>query len=453
MPRLGDMKNIMQIYRRNTSQQGHISSMHHSKMPANFRSSLVAFTLLVLTACTQQGTNLNSNPETIADKRAQEIAQKYLLVDTHIDVPYRLYKSPADISRATKTGQFDHPRAKAGGLNAPFMSIYIPAAIDAQGQAYEFANNAIDLVEGIADAHPGKFAIASCTQDITAQFAQGLISLPLGMENGGPIARDINNLEHFYKRGIRYITLAHSKSNHISDSSYDPEENWQGLSPFGRALILQMNRLGLMVDVSHISDAAFWQVMALSRAPVIASHSSLRHFTPGFVRNMSDEMVVAMAQNGGVIQINFGSSFVTKAARDYGTQRTSAARAFQAANHLPDNDPALLKFFADYVKDNPYPFAELSDVLDHIDRVVEIAGIDAVGIGSDYDGVGDSLPNSLKDVSSFPNLIAGLLQRGYSEADIAKILGGNIMRVWGEVEDYAKAQGTEVLCADADGSE
>lgn len=369
-----------------------------------------------------------------------------LIVDTHIDVPYRLYRNAVDVSKATESGDFDYPRAVAGGLNAPFMSIYIPAAVDAAGDAFNFAEQSIASVEHLAILNPDKFAVATCSTDVEQQFAQGLISLPMGMENGGPLAGKVENLRHFFDRGIRYITLTHSKSNHISDSSYDTEEQWQGLSPFGNELIGAMNRLGMMIDVSHISDKAFWQVMELSATPVLATHSSLRHFTPGFERNMSDEMVKAMADQGGVIQINYGSAFLHQAAQDYGKARTAAVRAYQSANHLADNDPALMQFARQYTQDNPYPYASVDTVLDHIDRVVEIAGIDAVGLGSDYDGVGDSLPVGLKDAASYPNLIRGLLERGYSEPDIVKILSGNAMRVWRAVEAYAAQQGTPRQC-------
>jgi membrane dipeptidase len=383
--------------------------------------------------------------EAIADPN--RIAKAHLIIDTHIDVPYRIFRNPADVSTATDSGQFDYPRARAGGLNAPFMSIYIPAAVDEAGDAFSFAEQAITSVTELAAAHPDKFAVATCTQDIYDQFEKGLISLPMGMENGGPIDSKISNLEHFHNKGIRYITLAHSKSNHISDSSYDTNEAWQGLSEFGKTLIGEMNRVGVMIDVSHISDKAFWQVMDLSATPVIASHSSLRHFTPEFQRNMNDEMVTAMAAKGGVIQINFGSSFLSEVAQEYGRERTAAALEHKQANHLADDDPALMEFVKAYSLANPYPFADLDTVLDHIDRAVELGGIDAVGIGSDYDGVGDSLPIGLKDVASYPNLIAGLLGRGYSEAHIAKILGGNLMRVWEAIEQHAADKGTPRKCA------
>ncbi|NKB98310.1 MAG: membrane dipeptidase [Pseudomonadales bacterium] len=380
-------------------------------------------------------------------ERARDIAQRHLILDTHVDVPYRTFRDPADVGLATESGEFDFPRAVSGGLNAPFMSIYTPADVDAAGDAYDFANEAIDGVETLIARHPDKFALATCASDLFGHQQAGLISFPLGMENGGPISSNFNNLEHFYKRGIRYITLSHSKSNHISDSSYDTNERWQGLSSFGKALIPEMNRLGVMVDVSHISDLAFWQVMELSKVPVIASHSSLRHFTPGFQRNMGDDMVTALAENGGVIQINFGSSFIHQAARDWGTTRIARALALKEANNLPEGHPDLIAFMENYSEEHPYPFATLDHVLDHIDRAVAIAGIDAVGIGSDYDGVGDTLPVGLKDVSTYPNLISGLLKRGYDEEEIAKILGGNTLRVWREIEAYAESQGTKTLCS------
>ena len=378
--------------------------------------------------------------------RPQQLAERYLIVDTHVDVPYRLYLEDDDVSEATESGDFDYPRARAGGLDAPFMSIYIPASVDAQGKAVERAGELIDLVEGIAAAAPDKFAVATCSADIGRIRDSGRIALPLGMENGAPVAGDLANLRHFQERGIRYITLTHSRTNHISDSSYDDFERWQGLSPFGKTLIGEMNRLGVMIDVSHISDAAFWQVLELTQAPVLATHSSLRHFTPGFHRNMSDEMVTALGANGGVVQINFGSTFLTAAAQAHGTATRKAALAYSFTNQLDENDPRIAEFLESYRESHPYPYATLDDVLDHIDRAVALAGIDSVGIGSDYDGVGDSLPDGLKDVSTFPNLIAGLVERGYSETDIEKILGGNTMRVWRAAEEFAQRQGNAPLC-------
>jgi|TARA_B110000879_G_scaffold157870_1_gene203873 membrane dipeptidase len=379
-------------------------------------------------------------------KTGAELAQSLLIIDTHIDVPYRLKLSYADVSRATDSGDFDYPRAIDGGLNAPFMSIYIPAKVDEAGGAFALADELIDGMESLAASAPNKFAIATCSDDLQNHFENNLISLPLGMENGGPVTQSEEALVHFFNRGIRYITLAHSKSNKISDSSYDTNEVWMGLSPYGKELITRMNDLGVMIDVSHISDAAFEQVIETSKAPVIASHSSLRHYTPGFVRNMSDDMVKTLGAAKGVIQINFGTNFLTSEAQIYSKQRREVVMAYIASEGITQDDPAVKAFAEQYKKDNPYPFATTNDVLDHIGRVVELAGIDAVGIGSDYDGVGDSLPQGLKDVSTYPNLIEGLLGRGYSEADIAKVLGGNALRVWREVEAYAASQGTAAQC-------
>ncbi|NQY47641.1 MAG: membrane dipeptidase [Colwellia sp.] len=368
---------------------------------------------------------------------AEEIAKKYIITDGHIDVPYRLESEFENVAEHTAHGDFDFPRAVAGGLDAPFMSIYIPAKFERTGGSKALADKLITMVENIVKAAPDKFALAYSTADIEANFAKGIISLPMGMENGSPIEGDLANLQHFFERGIRYITLTHSKANHISDSSYDENRPAGGLTDFGKTLVVEMNNIGVMVDVSHISDEAFYDVMAITKTPVIASHSSARHFTPDFERNMSDEMIQALAKNNGVIQINFGSSFISQAAIDYGKLRKAAIKVFIAENDLEKNSDEVKAFKEQYKVSNPYPFSSLSDVLDHFDHVVKLVGIDYVGIGSDYDGVGDSLPTNLKDVASYPNLIAGLLKRGYSEQDIAKILSGNVMRVWQAAEAYA----------------
>lgn len=395
-------------------------------------------TALLCSAAVLSGCTSNTTPDTArtGDSQAaisgQQLARQYIIVDTHIDVPYRLHKDWEDVTVATQRGEFDYPRAQAGGLNAPFMSIYIPASYERTGGGYQLANQLIDSMEALVGRAPDKFAMAYSTEDVIKQFGSAKVSLALGMENGTPIGGKLENLQHFYQRGIRYITLSHSESNHIADSSYDLRRRWNGLSPFGKELIVAMNNIGMMIDISHVSDDAFYQTVALSKVPVIASHSSLRSYTPGFERNMDDEMIKALAKNGGVVQINFGSSFVTMMANQYGALRKAAAKQAGVA----DDDAFELAFR----KKHPYPFATLETVLDHIDHVVKLVGIDYVGIGSDYDGVGDSLPVGLKDVSSYPNLIDGLLKRGYSEVDIEKILSGNLLRVWRNVEQYAAKQ-------------
>lgn len=372
-----------------------------------------------------------------------DIAATSIIVDTHIDVPYRMIKQPEDVSEATEFGQFDYPRAVAGGLNAAFMSIYTPASYaEEPGKSWDFANGLIDMVEGFVADAPDKFAIATSVDEVRRHFEAGLISLPLGMENGSPIEGELARLDHFYERGIRYITLCHSLSNRIADSSYDDNKRWQGLSEFGVDVVRRMNELGIMVDVSHISDDAFRDVMANTAVPVIASHSSARHFTPGWERNMSDEMIRQLADNGGVIMINFGSAFLSDAARRYSSDRSDALATYREANPRLDDEALETTFTEEYeATHGSYPYATLDDVLDHIDHVVELTGgVEHVGLGSDYDGVGDSLPTGLKDVSDFPNLVGGLRERGYTDDEIRQILGENLLRVWSEVEAYAARQ-------------
>lgn len=398
------------------------------------KALLAAVSLVALAACSDSNT---SDKDYSAD--ANRIAQETLIVDTHIDVPYRLDAEWDDVSKATATGDFDYPRAVKGGLNAPFMSIYTPAQYDGTPRAKAHAEEMIGIVERIVASAPGKFRIAKTVADVEQAMKDGVIALPLGMENGSPISGDLTNLDYFYERGIRYITLAHSKSNGISDSSYDTERKWNGLSDFGKQVVVRMNELGIMVDISHVSDAAFYDALEIAAVPPIASHSSARHFTPGFERNMSDEMIKALADKGGVIMINYGSAFLTEEANGYNGKRDEVYLEYLADNELEDSTDLKDQFTEQYRKENPYPYATLEDVLDHFDHVVKIAGVDAVGIGSDYDGVGDSLPVGLKDAASYPNLIEGLLKRGYSEEDIKKILSGNLMRVWRAVEAYATA--------------
>lgn len=390
---------------------------------------------LVVTALLSAPVFATEQKKYTASEQAIAIAKETIIVDGHIDVPYRVKEKWVDVTKATEGGDFDYPRAVKGGLNAPFMSVYVPASLDNSPESTQLAHELIDSVEAIVARAPDKFAIAKSPSEVKAQFEKGLISLPMGMENGSPLQGDLANLEAFYKRGIRYITLAHSQANHISDSSYDLRRKWKGLSPFGKTLVTEMNNIGIMLDISHVSDDAFYQVIELTKVPVIASHSSLRRFTPGFERNMNDEMIKKLGENGGVVMINFGSSFVSKEAGQWRTGLTNAKKAL--IEKEGEDSPKLANFEEEYRKTVPYPYSTLDEVLDHIDHVVELVGIEHVGIGSDYDGVGDSLPIGLKDVASFPNLVQGLLDRDYTRADIEKILSGNVLRVWQQVETYA----------------
>ncbi len=378
-------------------------------------------------------------------KKAEMIAKETIITDGHVDLPYRLKarnfrleKEFLGIPIEADHGDFDYVRAKKGGLDAPFMSIFVPASYQTKGGAKVFADSLINMVLGICDVHPNHFAPANSPQEVEANFAKGIVSLPLGMENGAPVEDDLRNVAYFHQRGIRYITLTHSKWNQICDSSYDPERKWGGLSPFGKQVVREMNRVGIMVDISHVSDETFYQVMHLSLAPVIASHSSCRYFTPGFERNMSDDMLKMLAQKNGVIQINFGSSFLDSNIEKQMNEIRQKLQALLEEKGLNFGDPGAEKVIKEFRKEHPARlYADVEKVADHIDRVVQIAGINHVGFGSDYDGVGDSLPTGLKDVSAYPNLIYVLLKRGYSREDIEKICYKNVWRVWNEVESVA----------------
>jgi membrane dipeptidase len=398
----------------------------------------LAASTLLLAACGSGGEDRSATATVDHAAQAQRIAHDSIIIDTHIDVPYRLASRPADVSQPTDSGDFDYPRAVAGGLNVPFMSIYTPAEHEAEGKSKATAESLIEIVEGMVASAPEKFAIATSVADVRRQFEAGIMSLPMGMENGSPIDGDLDNLRYFYDRGIRYLSLCHGSNNHLSDSSYDETPKWNGISEFGAEVITELNRLGIMVDVSHVSDEAFWQILDVTEVPVIASHSSARHFTPGFERNMSDEMIVALAENGGVIQINFGSMFVNQAALEYSRARMAAGKKYLAEHPELSQSYLYREYPAIYAQQNgPMVYASVDDVLDHFDHVVKLVGIDYVGIGSDFDGVGDALPDGLKDASGYPNLVEGLLRRGYNEEDIRKILGENLLRVWEAAETYA----------------
>ena len=377
---------------------------------------------------------------------ADKLAHQYIITDGHVDLPYRLKVKNFRVEReymgipvSTAEGDFDFERAKKGGLDAPFMSIYIPSSYQQQpDKGKALADSLINMVRGIAEQIPDKFALANSTAEVEANFQAGKISLPMGMENGAPVGDDLANVQYFYDRGIRYITLTHGKDNQICDSSYDTTHTHNGLSAFGKQVVAEMNRVGIMVDISHVDDSTFYQVMKLTKAPCIASHSSCRFFTPGFNRNMDDDMIKALAKNGGVIQINFGSTFLDSTVRATNEVNRKKLQALLDEKNLKASDSLAKPIVEQFRKDNPTLFADVEIVADHIDRVVQLAGIDYVGLGSDYDGVGDSLPTGLKDVSTYPNLIYVLLKRGYTESDIEKICYKNVWRVWNKVEEVAK---------------
>ena len=377
-----------------------------------------------------------------ATAASEALAHDAVIVDTHIDAPGMLMDGWMDLGSEAKGREFDYPKARAGGLDVAFMSIYTSPKQDDDGTAWQVANEMIDSVEALAQRHPDKFALLRSPKDVERLRKGDRVLLPLGMENGAPIVDDLKNLQFFFDRGVRYITLAHSAANRIADSSYAIERKWHGLSPFGKQVVAEMNRLGIMVDVSHLSDESARDAIASSTVPVIASHSALRHFTPDFERNISDELAKAVADKGGVVQIPFGTAFVDpKGAAD-----TQAH--FRAINDLNQRNAKLkaagkpleseAAFDKAWANTHPAPVTKIDAVLDQVDYAVKLIGIDHVGIGSDFDGVGGELPDGLRTTADYPNLIAGLQARGYKDDDIRKILGGNLLRTWTTIEAGAR---------------
>ena len=376
-----------------------------------------------------------------ATDASRALAQDAIIVDTHIDAPGELSGGWRDLVRETDR-EFDWPKSQAGGLDIAFMSIYTSPKEDTDGTAFHAANQQIDAVWALAARAPDKFAVLTSPRNIKKLAQPGRVLLPLGMENGAPISDKLSELSYFFDRGIRYITLAHSAANRLSDSSYSAERKWNGLSPFGREVVAEMNRLGIMVDVSHLSDAAALEAVKLSRVPVLATHSGMRHFTPGFERNASDEVAKAIAGKGGVVQITFGTGFVNPLAaanmqakfRERAALQKRNADARAAGREVEDE----AAWNAAWDKTHPTPPTELQAVVDQIVYAVKLLGADHVGIGSDFDGVGGELPNGLRTVADYPNLIAGLQRAGMNDTDIRKVLGENILRVWTAVEDGAR---------------
>lgn len=377
-----------------------------------------------------------------ATPAARRLAHDAVIVDTHIDAPEMIEENGwRDLGLRTDR-EFDWPKARQGGLKVAFMSIYTSPRQDAEDTAWQVANAMIDSIEALVQRHPDKFALLRSPRDVARLGKPGVVLLPFGMENGAPIGGDLRRLQFFHDRGVRYITLAHSAANRIADSSYGVERKWHGLSPFGRDVVREMNRLGIMVDVSHLSDESAMEAIRLSRVPVIASHSGMRHFTPGFERNASDEIARAIAAKGGVVQLTFGSGFVNpRAAADM--QAGFRAREDLRLRNLaakaagkPIEDEA--GFAARWDREHPVPKTDISAVIDQIVYAVKLIGVDHVGIGSDFDGVDGALPAQLQSVADYPNLVAGLQARGLRDGDIRKILGGNLLRVWAAVEDGAR---------------
>lgn len=408
-------------------------------------TQLLLLSLVIFFSCAEKKPVERMTDEQLRNY-ADELAHKYIITDGHVDLPERLKdndfiadREHMNIVVSTTVGEFDYERAKKGGLDAPFMSIYIPSSYQQKPDSGKgLADSLINMVNAIATLLPDKFALANTPAEVEAIVATGKIALPMGMENGAPIGDDLANLKYFYDRGIRYITLTHNFDNQICDSSRDTTHTWNGLSPFGKEVVAEMNRLGIMVDISHVDDSTFYQVMEISKAPCIASHSSCRAFAPSIQRDMTDDMIKKLGANDGVMLINFYNVFLDSAVANQDERNKIKLAALLKQHGLDSNDPLAKPIIDQFRKENPPLKTDIEMVANHIDHVVKLAGINHVGFGSDYDGVDGRLPTGLEDPSKYPNLIYALLKRGYTEEDIAKICYKNLWRVWNKVEQVAK---------------
>ena len=366
-------------------------------------------------------------PEDELWEMALEICESNIILDSHIDWPTRIYHDPVDISQETGKGDFDHIRAIRGGLNATMSVLYIPPGLDID-VGRKMVDSLYKLVTDYAIRYPDKFALARNPDEIFNNYKKGVFSIPLCVENGATIGDDFNYIKLLKERGIVYITLCHTKTNQICDSNLDLFRQWNGVSPWGLEVIKEMNRLGIMIDISHSTDSTVYQVLRNSKAPIVATHSSCRHFTPGFERNLSDTLIKAIAEKNGVVMIAFGSRFLDSICSDninhllHWFDSTGIDRTSQEGQEFRQTYMESHRILANSIQ-----------VVDHIDHVVKIAGIDYVGLGSDYDGIGPSQPIGLPDVSSYPVIVFELLKRNYSEKEIKKILSENFFRVWKDV--------------------
>jgi len=379
--------------------------------------------------------------------RARQIHESALIIDTHADTPQRFLDEGFDIGSTDPSdhGHVSLDKAKAGNLGAEFFSIWVEPETN-QGH---YARHTLDLIDSVyeqAERHRDRMMMAFSTDDIERAHKQKKLAALMGIEGGHSIENDVHVLRDFYRLGVRYMTLSWSNTNEWADSSGDVNnpkiEHHDGLTEGGKQIVLEMNRLGMLVDISHVADKTFYDTIAVTKAPVIASHSSARALTD-HPRNMTDDMLRAVAKNGGVVQVNFYNAFIDdnyrKAAEAQKKDRDAAVDVFQeqmkAAGKTVtyiDNDRIEREWSA------KIPRPPFKSLIDHIDHIAKVAGIDHVGLGSDYDGVSGALPLGIDSVADLPKITQALLDRGYSADDIRKVLGGNLMRVFREAESVSR---------------
>lgn len=362
---------------------------------------------------------------------AEELLAQSYVIDLHCDTPDRLAANSFDLGENYAYGQVDIPKMRKGGVSGVFFGVYNSGARGATPEKYADALKIIELVKAQVTLHPGDLVLATSADDIVAAKQAGKIAILMGVEGGHMIDSNLDHLRHLYELGGRYLTLTHGIHLPWAGSSSDKPEEDPGLTDFGREVVAEMNRLGMMVDVSHISDKTFAGVMEASRAPVIASHSSCRALSD-HPRNMTDEMIRAVADKGGVVHINFYNAFLDPAYR-------RRSNAYEPPGERSENETVEAAWARRMRKLEAIGRTPFSVLLDHFEHAAKIAGVDHVGLGSDFDGVTEELPADMEDISKIPNLIPGLRERGFADDAISKILGGNTLRVMREVEAYANA--------------
>jgi membrane dipeptidase len=372
----------------------------------------------------------------VATVQIAQQAERPVTVDTHADTPSEFRDHPFDLGVWNSSGHFDYPRMKAGHLDAEFFAAYVPAKYANRGAA-AYCMSIMETIHEMVDRYPSLVRFAASTVDIRSAVRGGKQAILIGIEGGHAIEDSLELLRAFYRFGARYMTLTHTNSNNWADSSGD-EGKHNGLTPFGRQVVTEMNGLGMLVDISHVADSTFWNVIETTKAPVIASHSSARALA-GHKRNMTDDMLRAMAKNHGVVMVNFYPVFlsdeVAKASKERDTKLASEIADLKAKD--PDEGEVYDKGLKELMDANPIPKVPYTLIVDHIDHIVKVAGIDTVGIGSDFDGI-PATPAGMEDVSKLPSIRNELQRRGYSKGDIDKILGENFMRVFAEVERVAR---------------
>jgi membrane dipeptidase len=377
------------------------------------------------------------------EARARRILERTPLIDGHNDLPWALRQNhgndpyavdlAADLDASTDL-HTDIPRLRAGGVGAQFWSVYVPASMtppDAAVATFE----QIDTVKRIVAAHPEAFELATTAADIERIHLRGRIASLIGMEGGYSIDDSLGLLREFFDAGARYITLTHSRTTTWADSATDAPK-WGGLSPFGEQVVREMNRLGMMVDLSHVSEETMLDAMRVSDAPVIFSHSSARAVTQ-HPRNVPDSVLRLMAEDGGVVMVTFVPGFVSETVRTWNAARSAEDARLKSLN--PGNPKAVTDGLATWAAAHPIPVATIADVVAHIQHVRDVAGIDHVGLGGDFDGV-DALPVGLEGVDGYPRLLAALMAKGWTEADIRKLAGENVLRVMRAVEAVAESR-------------